>query len=321
MRSLWLGLLVLTLVACSTAPAHTVAARIDEAQRFLPNNDACIDGTLRNQQLSSACVFGIAVNGEGFDAANADFAVIGDSHAMVIMNAVRSLAERNGLTGMNLTMSGCPPFEFAERIPPRLNDTQCVRFRKHVLAAARAGELPRRLIIHARWGIHFSATPFNNQEGGVEADTYHVFQTPSTASLGHEQALRVSLESLISELLALNHDILFVHAVPEMGWNVPDHLRSIYTREGKLEPLSGSVALTTYWARNRAILAATARWHERAEQQGQTLQLLYPHKFFCDEVGERCFAHLDGTPLYYDDDHVSTLGAFLLAQELGILNE
>ena len=66
MRSLWLGLLVLTLVACSTAPAHTVAARIDEAQRFLPNNDACIDGTLRNQQLSSACVFGIAVNGEGF---------------------------------------------------------------------------------------------------------------------------------------------------------------------------------------------------------------------------------------------------------------
>ncbi|WP_165831955.1 MULTISPECIES: SGNH hydrolase domain-containing protein [Gammaproteobacteria] len=312
-RKCWLGFIALAMVACAAPQTGFVAAQIDEAQRYLPENDLCIDSSLRAKQLTSHCVFGMPNL-----ASDADFAVIGDSHAMVLMDAVKTLAEEHTLTGMNLTMSGCPPFEFAVRSPAREKDVQCEQFRGHILEAARAGALPKELIIHARWGIHFSATRFNNGEGGLEPEEYQVFATPETATLGHEQALSASLESILLELLDSNYNVIFVHSVPEMGWNVGDELRSLYVHEGTLDRYSASVSLQSYMTRNQGVMDTVAKV---AQQFPNQLQQVFPHEYFCDRRKERCFAHFQGAPLYYDDDHVSTVGAYILVQELGIFNE
>ncbi|CUS47245.1 hypothetical protein Ga0003345_0171 [Idiomarinaceae bacterium HL-53] len=313
-RVLWLALLALAMAACSPLPPESPEQKLRLAQSYLPNNDSCIDSTLRAEQLTRECVFG-----QERAIAEADFAVIGDSHAMVLMDAMKTLSSERGLTGVNLTMSGCPPFEFAVRTPARMSDIQCGMFRHQVLVAARAQQLPKTLLVHARWGIHFAAEPFNNGEGGIELDEYHVFSTPQTQALGHREALKHGLQAFLSELIDLNYHVIFVHSVPEMGWNVPARLQAIWDEEKRLAPASASVARSTYLARNQYIFAII---DELKRQYPQRLDEFFPHELFCEaQRSGRCFAHKNGSPLYYDDDHVSAVGAYLLLQELGNFNE
>lgn len=304
---------LLLTVACSSQPSSTVASKIEQSQRSLPSNNRCIESVIRSEQVTADCLFG-----RSRSAADADFAVIGDSHAMILMDAVETLSRERDLSGVNLTMSACPPFESAVREPSRARDARCHQFRDIIFAAARSGELPKNIIVHARWGIHFNPTPFDNGEGGIEPEMYRVFQTPGMETLGHEQALLTTLESFLLELIDLDYNVLFVHSVPEMGWHVPEKLTTIYRREGTLHALSASVSLSSYFARNELIFEAASRW---SEQHPEQFREVFPHHYFCDVQQARCFGHLGGSPLYYDDDHVAAVGAYLLVQELDIFNE
>jgi len=42
-----------------------------------------------------------------------------------------------------------------------------------------------------------------------------------------------------------------------------------------------------------------------------------PSDYLCDSyVSNRCVAHLDGKPLYFDDDHLSSTGSSLVVTEV-----
>jgi SGNH domain (fused to AT3 domains) len=89
-----------------------------------------------------------------------------------------------------------------------------------------------------------------------------------------------------------------------MGWNVPVRLAKIQMRTGHLESSDASTSHKVFRERN---LDAN---RVLDDIQHHNLHRIRPEKVFCDSfVKDRCAAHLNGMPFYFDDDHLSEFGA------------
>ncbi|QJX01481.1 hypothetical protein HML84_00850 [Alcanivorax sp. IO_7] len=77
------------------------------------------------------------------------------------------------------------------------------------------------------------------------------------------------------------------------------HIRS------ELMPQDASISHKLFQQRNRRAYAALDSIGKH-----KNLIRIYPEKLFCDTfVDGRCAAHVDGKPIYSDDDHLSEYGA------------
>lgn len=81
---------------------------------------------------------------------------------------------------------------------------------------------------------------------------------------------------------------------------------------GKLERSDASTAYERYVVRNKRAIAALD-----AIGDHKNLVRIKPDRLLCDSFEKsRCVAHLDGAPLYFDDDHLSNEGSRLVVAEI-----
>ena len=154
---------------------------------------------------------------------------------------------------------------------------------------------------------------FYNGEGGRERiepkkyTTLDLNSIPSLLGAGKKDAI----DMLLRTMNELNKPILVIHPIPEVGWDIPKYNFVSYLND-KFTPMSISTSHERFKNRNSFVNDVLNN-----VPNYQNLIHIKPELHLCDSlIKGRCVAQWNGTPLYYDDDHLSSAGARMITPDL-----
>ena len=239
-------------------------------------------------------------------------AIWGDSHAEAIVDKL-ALNLSMKQTGLNqLTYSLCPPtVGFKNTIPI----SECNKFNIETLKYLQDSNI-QTVILLARWTLYIEGERFNNMEGGLEQGV-NMYGLPIAKNNDFINSKRRIPEigklyrSTIEALLNSGKKVVLVYPVPEVGWDVPNYGAKILLHyPQKSEILSTSLDVFKIRSQNTYT-------ELDALNDNSNLLRIYPENIFCNTViKERCIAELEKKPLYYDDNHLNSIGSDMLSKEI-----
>ena len=284
--------------------------------RFTPEVLALNDGSSDKNPRQSECLTGgnaFMMPGKSCSIGNDNNiigALIGDSHADTISQPLSKALLAINLGMKQMTYAGCAPSTTFFRA----GEFRCQEYNVQVREILNDSKY-RYVIVMARWTAYLEGAGFDNGEGGIESDGYlWVDGGVNHMDLGRGPSVRKSavVESFkkgIYDLLKSGKRVLLVYPVPEVGWNVPTYASK------KLLYLNDSSVTTSY----EKFLERNATAIEVLNSLGmhKNLVRIQPEKVLCNtSVQGRCLAVSNGISLYYDDDHLSNVGAELLINDI-----
>lgn len=215
--------------------------------------------------------------------------VWGDSHAEALAPGIADIAARAGRSVLFAGAQGCP-------IGSHLRDVgwqarACAAFDKAMLDRLLSSPQLRHVILVSRW------VPLREEEPGKS------MAISGITGLGAAESLRVVVRALASA----GKRVWLVGPVPDVGTLVPRalYLQSLgFSQPVEIRPSVASFQATQ--ARTLAVLGELA--HE------PNVSLVLPHEPLCGDGW--CEVVRDGYPLYFDDNHLTTVGAKLAARVL-----
>jgi len=119
--------------------------------------------------------------------------------------------------------------------------------------------------------------------------------------------LKLEIPKTLKKLIEQNNTIVLIYPIPEQGWNVPN--RYFY---GKVN-----------WG--EAVYYPHQVWKQRVLESklildsivSEKIVRIYPENIFCDSfVKNNCVGSFENDIFYSDDDHLSLVGANLLAKNI-----
>ncbi len=120
----------------------------------------------------------------------------------------------------------------------------------------------------------------------------------------------------INNVINNGHHVIAVYPVPEPGFHVPRRLLNQAPRDEQ-EFKS--------WVKDTPLALSFASYQKNMKDEFATLDSvehpdfhrIYPHKMLCNTLIEgRCVTHTDKKIYYYDDDHLSQNGTYLVNQKI-----
>ena len=263
-----------------------------DAENYLPPKKSCILGNEPNTEI----------------------AFIGDSHLDLISIELKKQLIEKKMSAFQFSHGGCVPALNVKVYADRRY--QCDRYFNEVLLEIKSKPELKKIIFFSRWPFNISGKRFNNQEGGVEIGENHYFISTKdnylTPDSEREKLILNEINSYINEIYKMNKKIYIIMPVPEMGWEIPNNLARQLNYYKKLDPKTLSISKKIFLDRNKKVFDFFNSIKEK-----YSLKLIFLDDLFCDN--ERCYAHKNQIPLYFDDDHLSKEGAKLVSKK--IINE
>lgn len=243
-----------------------------------------------------------------------EFAILGDSHALGLAGPLSQKLIQEGHGLRMFTYNSCAPVVGYYR-SGKLDE--CPKYNNDVQKYIFAHDEIKTVILFARWTLYLEGVPFNNKEGGAEY-AKPVYGLPITKDLNFiNNPARVDeigqiYRSAIKSFLDNGKRVVLVHPVPEVGWHVPYYLaREILFGVEKTEVLSTSFEV--FKDRTKDV-------REQFNMIGEhgNLLMIKIEEVFCNTfIVDRCVAQLeDGKPLYYDKNHLNSIGGFMLSEKI-----
>lgn len=237
----------------------------------------------------------------------------GDSHARATSVGLRQSLNRNDIGLIQYTTTGCAPVLGYEWLHGNFN---CLAQTRAMFAAARASAEADVVVIVGRWSFFAEHIGFDNREGGREWDkfNYPVIEADPAAAADsprYRDHLAALFRGTVQGLLDAGKRVVLVYPIPEVGWHVPKHLAyaRLYGSDGH-EPLSTGYAVFKARAQRANQLLDTLPDHPQ-------LLRVRPERIFCNSrIADRCIAEWNDIPLYFDDDHLNSVGSQLLSAEI-----
>ena len=276
----------------------------------------CHFTSLNSQASMTGCEFG--------DIASAWVVfLIGDSHASSLIGALDEEFQRIHIKGVRVRLQDCPhniPGMASGQVSQK-NQQQidaCLEnfnaFLKLTQSTAKA------VVVSIRWTSKLYPIPneidsfaYDNGEGGIEyKDSASNYARSKTGELTIDgEAKRQTIIRFTQALTNTKKQIFLVHAIPEVGWDIPRFNFTNYIHSGKVIP-NISTSHERFLQRNAFISEAL-----QAAPASNVVHIK-PEQFFCSnhEKG-RCMAQINHQPLYYDSNHLATAGARPLAHAIG----
>ncbi|UWQ35128.1 acyltransferase (plasmid) [Leisingera sp. M527] len=243
------------------------------------------------------CLFGPETAGP------ATVAIWGDSHAAALLPEAEAAAQRSGRRLAYLSRSGCLPVPETERLDGQTG--RCAEYGNGALAYLTGTDTIETVILVSRYAM--AAEGYLVDYGLAERDWGPtLFADTGTGSWPEDQRLErliAKLSTTVARLRGAGRQVAIVYPIPEIGHKVPETLAKLVLH-GR-DPEAFGLARSEYDRRNTAVIAALDRI---TAQHGATRIL--PQDALCG--ANRCRVIQDGTPLYYDDDHLNSAGAALL---------
>ncbi|MET0377850.1 MAG: acyltransferase family protein [Spongiibacteraceae bacterium] len=238
----------------------------------------------------------------------------GDSHARAASVGLRQSLNRNGIGLIQYTTTGCAPVLGYDWLHGNFD---CLAQTRAMHAAARASVEADVVVIVGRWSFFAEHTGFDNREGGREWDkfNYPVIEADPKApanSPRYRDHLAELFRGTVQGLLDAGKRVVLVYPIPEVGWDVPKHLAytRLYGAADSHQPLSTGYDVFKVRSQRADQLLDSLPNH-------RNLLRVRPERIFCNtRIANRCIAEWNDTPLYFDDDHLNSVGSQLLSAEI-----
>ena len=233
----------------------------------------------------------------------AQYLLWGDSHAQAMVEALSGQADRFGHAVQYQVKNGCPPLPDTEVGSKRFS-RECSQRNQQVMDYLRTNAAIKDVVLAARWSSYVEgpSTRLGSAEKGNRAD-YIGGNTAELTAVARGQLLQERLLHLVQQLQAAGKRVTLVYPVPETGFDIP----TVTARAQRFDrDLETAPSFRAYLQRQQRVLPAL----DAVRQQSGALAV-YPARKLCDEV--RCITHLDGAPIYFDDDHLNQLGERLIS--------
>ena len=223
------------------------------------------------------------------------FVFWGDSHASMLMRAVRPVAQRLELEGLNASSNGCPPLL---GVSNQLVD-ECLGFHAAILDIIESRQTLQTVILIARWARYVDPAPYRAENG----ELIFLYDELGRARNAQEnlEILRRGAERTLIALGRLQRRVVVLGPVPEVGLDVPDVMAKTRWRE---QPLHLPAPRAAFDARQQPVLQL---WRDMADRHAH-VRFVPIHALFCD-ASDCAVADATGRPLYFDGDHLAGGGA------------
>ena len=250
-------------------------------------------------------------------------ALYGDSHAQTFFTELDNDFKTHAIRGLRVYMTNCeiiPKILVANGSDKLINRQQKECLETYSLLLAYLKQNISAVIISLRWTMRMypvsgsvDELAFYNGEGGREHiepkkyTTLDLYGIPSLLGAGKKDAI----DMLLRTMNELNKPILVIHPIPEVGWDIPKYNFVSYLND-KFIPMSISTSHERFKNRNSFVIDVLNN-----VPNYQNLIHIKPERHLCDSlIKGRCVAQWNGTPLYYDDDHLSSAGARMIVPEI-----
>jgi peptidoglycan/LPS O-acetylase OafA/YrhL len=250
--------------------------------------DACEKRIKQIDDIADLCEIGAATG-------QVDFVLWGDSHARALASGVQLSAAAHGQRGRFASRLACPPLTLIER-PSR---TSCNEFNQAMLRAIAHAPQIKTVILVARWALSTTGSRYKEESGGPVRLVDLASGTPTDGT--NVALFDAGLERTIQSLHKLGKRVVLVNPVPEVGYDVPSASFAAQLTGRDLNRIIGP----TREEYKRRTSDVTAIFDKAAEDN--LVELVDPSTYLCR--AERCLVVIKGTPLYRDDDHLSTFGS------------
>ena len=240
-----------------------------------------------------------------------EYAFLGDSHMGIIAKELDKQLKKTKKSGHLLVYNGCLP-SLNLKI---LNDRRfkCHEYYSDVYSFLKSQDEVKKIVLFYRWPFYFSGKRFNNLEGGIEIGSNHLVnpidENKQITELQKYDLIKNNITEYLDLLTFLNKEIVIIFSTPEMGWEIPTFLAKKYLKENNIDKYYLSISKKLFMERNENVF----KFFKSIEKK-YNLKVIYPHELFCDD--QRCLAHMDGYPIFYDDDHLSSLGSEMLSKKI-----
>jgi peptidoglycan/LPS O-acetylase OafA/YrhL len=254
------------------------------AQRYSPEVQAILESKKRNRDFPGELKEHWSVEKApiyGDKSQPPSIALLGDSHAHVLMPWLDKRAKESGKSVKMLTMFGQMPITTLVSPGDRYEDRK--RCSEECLKYLLETPTLDMVIMHAYWSRYSSII---SNEHGNSLETH--------ASTSHAQGLC----GLISTLLDMGKKVVLIYPAPVAEKNVPDFLARLLIDQ---KPLPTSIPMPSFEEENRAVIQIFD-----ALPAHPNLIRIKPHEKLMQGNQMMLMAH--GKPLYIDDNHLSEAG-------------
>jgi hypothetical protein len=164
----------------------------------------------------------------------------------------------------------------------------------------------------ARYPILLGKSRFDNKEGGIENGEQWVWDVKANSDIEYKNKISANLMNSIRLILESGRKVILIYPIPEAGWDVPARLARIYKLNGEIRAEDASTSYMRFIERNKDAYIALDSLGDH-----KNLIRIKPENFLCNTyVENRCITHINGIPLYFDNNHLSNAGAQIINDEI-----
>jgi peptidoglycan/LPS O-acetylase OafA/YrhL len=230
--------------------------------------------------------------------------LVGDSHAMAFAEALNQVKDDTGMgfSAHIMAKGGCMPFGWVEKLH---GSNECHPFYSSIYEYATDDDVADAVILVGRWAARFHGTGF-----GVDTLPHAFRDVRKMQGESQESLFARTLRETLQQLYATGKRIIFVHQVPELGFNT----KSCLPRPFSFKPVNVCMI-------DRVMVEARQSGYRSVVRSVMSafpgILELDPLDSFCDR--QYCYARIDGDYLYTDNNHLSDVGARRLGPALARL--
>ncbi|WP_193140734.1 MULTISPECIES: acyltransferase family protein [unclassified Meridianimarinicoccus] len=252
-----------------------------------------------NLDVEESCVF-------GDPSQTSPLVLVGDSHAGALAHSMKALADDLSMPFVQVTFAGCSHIDggYFGLDPNARCAERAAQFRTYL------AEMHEPIVVFsARIPVMLELELFDNGEGDREVR----YTPPDTARRAAEAGWRSDLVvSTLSDWAKTARGLVLVYPVPEQGFHVHRKLTELRPLPRSAEDLPDlSTSLDRFHERTASSYAALDRVTD------PNVVRVYPERLFCSDDSGRCYAAKGELIYFASDNHVSDLGANMLAARIG----
>lgn len=266
------------------------------AEDFSPSPSVCGKGQI--QLPANVCHIGV-------QDASPTFLMWGDSHAGIMVHGVEAAAHWHGAGGVFSGVGGCPPLigiEKDENTSDAATDSRCAVHNAALLYFLETQPEIDTVLLVSRWAYYANGQGF----GPESRNTVRLWAPASTVpaeSQVNSKVFENGLRETLIRLTAMGKRVYLVEQVPELDGYSAERIAARLARQGEdaLPELERTLSIDRKRVidRQKHFAAALQPWREQG-----LIGILGTHEFFC--TSEVCRALAGPTPLYFDNNHVTT---------------
>ena len=228
--------------------------------------------------------------------------VIGDSHSLAQIPAIGDRAAKNGGSILSLGLSSCVTIKDVYRVDKnRLNpDKNCGLLVSNTIKSLKDDYPDTPVIIINRLSAYIHGS---NEDNDTGAPQFFVDKSFSQRNNSYFNNLTNHMLDTICEISKTN-PVYLMRPTPELIDNIPLKMFRQLTLSNKVDTIK--ISLSDYSERH---IIAFEMQDEAVKKCGA--KILDPTPYLCDS--KSCYGDIDGIPLYYDDDHLSSYGSKVIS--------